>query len=173
MAGFTKRLGKNPIAYSLLMIVAGIILLLWPGVTLEVTVRVIGISLLAAGCFSILNWYRHREVSYSTLAAGIIFALIGLIILVSPRRVISIFPTAMGLFVLVNGVFNLALALDQKQMSYEKWNISLVMAVVTIILGILILANPFSTMSLLIMVVGGILIYNGVTSLWIGTRKKR
>ncbi len=39
-------------------------------------------------------------------------------------------------------------------------------SIVTIIGGVIILANPFSTVNYLLMAVGGALVYNGVVGLW-------
>ena len=78
-----------------------------------------------------------------------------------------------GGLVLLNGIVNLAQALDQKRRYYNRWVFSLAMAILTIVLGGLIMLNPFSTMEMLVVAIGIIIIYNGVSNLLIelGYRK--
>ena len=51
--------------------------------------------------------------------------------------------------------------------------IALALAVLTMVLGLLIMFNPFSTMEMLVVAIGGVSIYNGASNLFIeaGYRK--
>ena len=160
---------------SILMIVIGLILVLWPGHVMTTAVTILGIALLAGGVISILSWYRGRMkgASYATLAEGILLAVAGVVVLGSPRFLISIFPVFVGIVILINGIINLAQALDQKREGYARWTVSLALAVLTIVLGLLITFNPFSTMEMLVMAIGFVIIYNGVSNLWIESRYKK
>ena len=142
---------------SILMIVIGLILVLWPGHVMTTAVTILGIALLAGGVISILSWYRGRMkgASYATLAEGILLAVAGVVVLGSPRFLISIFPVFVGIVILINGIIHLA------------------RAVLTIVLGLLITFNPFSTMEMLVMAIGFVIIYNGVSNLWIESRYKK
>ena len=81
-------------------------------------------------------------------------------------RLIELDPAVGGLIAL-NGFFNLAQALDQRREQYTRWTASLAMAILTIVLGLLIVFNPFSTMEMLVVAIGIIIIYNGVSNLLI------
>ena len=52
-----------------------------------------------------------------------------------------------------------------------NWQPPCILALITVALGIIVLLNPFSTMKVLIMAVGVMLIYNGASSVFIHTRK--
>ena len=160
---------------SVLMVVIRLILVLWPGHVMTTAVKVLGIALLAGGGILILSWYRGRMkgVDALTLAEGILLAALGLFVLMKPKMIISIIPFAVGAVVLVNGVLNLAQALDQRRENYSRWELSLALAVLTMVLGLLIMFNPFSTMEMLVVAIGGVSIYNGASNLFIeaGYRK--
>ena len=160
---------------SVLMIVIGLVLVLWPGHVMLTAVRVLGFALLAGGGILIYSWNRGRTEASDplTLTEGILLAAAGIFVLLTPGFIISIVPWAVGGAVLVNGILNLAQALDQKRAGYAGWMFSLIMAILTIVLGALIILNPFSTMEMLVVAMGVIIIYNGVSNLFIenGYRK--
>ena len=170
-----QMMDSNSIWLSILMIVIGLVLVLWPGHVMTTAMTVLGIALLAGGAISIASWYRGRTrgASYLTLAEGILMAIAGIVVLASPKFLISIFPVFVGIVILINGVINLAQALDQKKSGYARWPVSLALAILTVVLGLLIVFNPFSTMEVLVMAIGIVIIYNGASNLWIASRYKK
>ena len=166
---------SHNIALSILMVVIGLILVIWPGHVMTTAMTVLGIALLAGGVISILYWYRGRmrDVSVFRLAEGIVLAIAGLVVLCAPKLVISIIPLIVGIGVCLNGIFNLAQALDLRREGYENWVVSLALAILTLVLGLLIVFNPFKTMEALVVAIGVITLYNGVSNLWIESRYRR
>lgn len=176
MKKLLARWAKKGMLFSLLMVVVGAVLFIWPGHTLELATKLVGFGLLAAGVIAGVQWYRDRHVvgsGYVNLAAGILMVALGIVVLSAPGLIVSILPVCVGVLTLVNGVVNLAQALDLKRAGYARWTVSFIMAVLTIVLGALIALNPFSTMEVLVMAIGIILIYNGLTNLWIGSRYRK
>ena len=51
--------------------------------------------------------------------------------------------------------------------------VSLALAILTLVLGLLIVFNPFKTMEALVVAIGVITLYNGVSNLWIESRYRR
>ena len=78
-----------------------------------------------------------------------------------------------GLAVVLNGILNLAQALDQRRSGYVKWIASLAMAILTIAAGAFIFFHAFGLMKAAVMVIGVIIIYNGASNLWIESRYKK
>ncbi len=154
---------------SILMIIIGLVLVMWPGHVMTTAIRVLGFALLAGGGILIYSWNRDRAIANDplTLAEGIVLAVAGLFVLLAPGLIISIIPFAVGGVVVVNGILNLAQALDQKRYGYYRWTWALALAILTIVLGGLIILNPFSTMEMLVIAIGVIIIYNGVSNLLI------
>ena len=175
MKNFFYRADNHGVLLSILMIVLGLVLAIWPGHVMTSAMTILGIALLAGGALLIFSWYsgRNRDSSVITLAEGIVLAVAGLVVLIAPKFLISIVPFCVGAVITLNGIFNLAQALDQRKANYNRWTASLVMAILTIVLGLLIVFNPFSTMEMLVVAIGIIIIYNGVSNLLIelGYRK--
>ena len=176
MREWFDRLSRNNKLLSILMVVLGLVLIIWPGKTLTLAARILGIALLAAGAVSGISWYRDRhKVSASpvTLAIGIVCAVAGIIVLAAPQGVVKLLPKLVGLAVALNGVLNLAQALDQRRAGDAKWTAALAMAALTIIAGLFIFFHAFGVMEAAVMVIGAVILYNGASNLWIESRYKK
>lgn len=170
------RYTRNNILMSILMVILGLLLFFWPGKTLELAAKLLGIALLVGAAVSAWSWFKDRSkpgASYGTLALAILCLVVGLIILIAPRGVVSLLPKLIGVAIIVNGVLNLAQALELKNAGNDSWVSSLVMAVLTILLGLFLLFFAFSLMKTAIMIIGGILVYNGASNLWIESRYRK
>lgn len=152
---------------SILMIVIGLLLVIWPGHVMTTAMKVLGVALLLGGGILVYKWYRGQlgAADALTLTEGLLLAAAGLIVLAAPGLVISIIPLAVGGMVLLNGILNLAQALDQRRANYPRWTVSMAMAAATVIAGLLVIFNPFSTMEMLVVAIGAISIYNGASNL--------
>jgi uncharacterized membrane protein HdeD (DUF308 family) len=98
-------------------------------------------------------------------------AIAGLVILVRPQIILNIYPIAMGIIIAVDGLGNLFQALSMKRRENSHWKPMLILACITILLGIIIVLNPFSTLNALTSVIGIVLAYDGVTRFLAVVRK--
>ena len=89
---------------------------------------------------------------------------IGFFFVSAPYSVERLFPTVAGIVIIANGIMNLLNAMELRG-SGSGWKYSAGMAVVTVLLGIMVLMRPFSTMATLVRVIGIIVIYNGISGL--------
>ena len=79
-----QKFSKNNVLLSIVMIILGILLILWPGKTLEVAAKILSIALLAGGVICCFGWYRDRDVyggDYTTLAIGILCLVAGIVVI--------------------------------------------------------------------------------------------
>ena len=171
-----EKYTRNNKALSIVMVALGLVLFLWPGKTLELAARILGIALLVGAVVCGVSWYRDRHkanAGYGTLALGIVCLVAGIIVLAAPRGVITLLPKLVGLAVVVNGVLNLAQALELRRMGGSSWTSSLVMAVLTIVAGLFLMFFAFGAMKAAVMVIGAISVYNGASNLWIESRYRK
>ena len=171
-----ERFSKNNVLLSILMIILGLLLIIWPGKTLEVAAKILGIALLVGAAISCFSWYRDRNLpnrSYTTLAIGMLCLVAGLVVFIAPHGVITLLPKIIGVGIAVNGVLNLAQAMEMRKMGSANWMGSVIMAALTIVAGLFLVFFSFSAMKAAVMVIGGVIIYNGVSNLLIesGYRK--
>ena len=149
-----------------LLCALGFWLILHPGQSLKTAVRILGIGLLAGGALAIGFFCFSKQKQDLRIIGGLILGIAGvaagLFVLIKPTWVINIFPMAAGIFVAFSGILNMVHALETRKAGNRGWQILLGLSVVSIVVGILLFANPFSYMSTLVRLLGAILIYNGV-----------
>ncbi len=172
-----EKYTQNNTLMSIVMVLLGLLLFIWPGKTLELAAKILGVALLVGAAVSGYSWFRDRNKSggsdYGTLALAIICLVAGIIVLVAPKGVVTLLPKLIGLAIIVNGVLNIAQALELKNAGNASWVSSIVMAALTILLGLFLLFFAFGVMKTAIMIIGGILVYNGASNLWIESRYRK
>ena len=171
-----EKISQNSVLLSILMVVFGLVLCIWPGQILNLAGKVIGIGLLVGAAVSAISWYRNRHKvgnGYGGLAVAVLLLVAGVVVLAAPIDIITLVPKVIGIAVLINGVINLAQALELRNVGQSSWISSLVMAVLTMALGAFLVFYAFTAVQLAVVVVGGVFIYNGVSNLWIESRYKK
>ena len=176
MKKWFAKLNRSNIWLSAVMVILGLVLFLWPGKTLELLGRIVGIALLVGAAVAAISWYwgkRRNEADFVSLAMALLCLAAGIIVLAAPKGVVSLLPKLIGAVIAVNGVYNLAQALELRSAGMPRWGASLAMAVVTILLGLFVFFHAFSVMKAAVMVIGGIFVYNGASNLWIESRCRK
>ena len=67
-----------------------------------------------------------------------------------------------GLILLIGGVFKLQGAFDMRRMGVSTWARELIYVAVSVVMGLVIICNPFSTMMTLMRVIGAALVIEAV-----------
>lgn len=161
--------GKTSSFLSLaIMLAVGVFFLLHPGDTLITAARIVGIALIVIGAIGVLNQLLRKE--DRIIPAIIVYAVevvAGLVILSSPAFVISLYPIIIGIIIALYGLSDVLSAVQMKRLGMAAWKPSIVMAIISVILGVLILCNPFGTVSTLVRIIGVVLIYKAITGVFI------
>ena len=171
-----EKLSKNNVLLSIVMIVFGLLLIIWPGTTLEWAAKIVGVALLIGAVISCFGWYRDRHVyggDYTTLAIGILCLIAGIVVLAAPRGVVTLLPKIIGVAIAINGIMNLAQALEMRKRGGVSWVGPVVMAALTVVAGLFLVFFSFGAMKAAVMVIGGVIVYNGVSNLLIESRYRK
>lgn len=167
MSNFRKSYAVSSIAFILL----GIALLLWPGLSIRLVCGLFGLIILIKGIGSIVN-YAKAEVrtmfSYFGWIFGAAAIALGVFLLVKPETVVSVLPILVGLFVMFDGIMRLQSAFELRNAGARNWWGFLLLALLSVVLGIVMLVNPFGTVEALVMAIGVILLVEGILNL-VGT----
>ena len=107
------------------------------------------------------------------LVLTIVFVVIGVWILLKPDFVIGLIPVIVGIILVLHGFYDLQQAVFLGRAKYGFWWLALLFAGLTIVLGGILLWNPFEAMSIAIKFIGVFLVFDGVSELWIFSRARR
>lgn len=173
MEALLKKIKTNAIVSALMCIVLGIILVVWPGLTVRAVCMTIGFVLVASGVNRLCGFIFGGDGSiYSrmNLITGVIIALIGAWILFQPDTIIKLIPILVGIIVIIHGINDLQQTVSLCQNRYDKWWVALILGLVTLGFGVLLIFNPFEAVETLVMFIGIFLIYDGISDIWIVSR---
>jgi len=152
---------------TIAIILFGLALLIWPGQTTGLILNFIGGLLMLIGAFRIVRYFiRSRKgAAYNynmDLSIGGILALIGLLIYIFKGFLLSLVPTIIGVILLASGLIKLQSALDLRRIGRLRWQIQLITASISAVMGLIILFNPFGTALLMTRAIGAAILIEGI-----------
>lgn len=164
-----KQLKYNAIITSLLYIMIGLVLIVNPETTALLLCNIIGSIFIVLGVISVIRYLILDITSRfyrNDFLFGVIEILIGIFIIYQKELVISFIPFIFGLFIIISGISKFQDALDSFKFKYQYSWLYLILAIISIIFGILVLLNPFDSAKLLFIVIGVGLLYSGISDLF-------
>lgn len=154
---------------TLTVMVFGICLILWPGISAEILCYALGVILLIVGgvrivCYfqrgiSVL-WHRYE------LPLGLLDALVGAYFFSHPANVLLILPIVVGIMIVVDSVFHLQTALELRRIGAKRWWLIFAFAIASILVAIGLIRNPFEGSLTLIVYLGICLVIDSAQSLY-------
>ena len=163
-----KKLKWNLILMSVLYLGLGIFLLMRPSTALNVVCYALGGVVLVCAAVQLVRYFaveRGIFQSQLTLISGIICLGLGAFLILRSDIVVRILPIVFGLFVIFDSLGRIQNALDLRRCEYPSWKGFLLLPVLSVVLGVVMILNPFGTMETLVMAIGIILIIEGAINL--------
>ena len=163
-----KKLKWNLILMSVMYLALGIFLLCAPGTALNVVCYALGAVVLACAVVQLVRYFvveRGIFQSQLTLISGLVCLALGAFLFLRSDIVVRILPIVFGLFVIFDSLGRVQNALELRRCEYGSWKGFLLLALLSIALGVVMILNPFDTMETLVMAIGVILIVEGALNL--------
>ena len=163
-----KKLKWNLVLMSALYLGLGVFLLMKPTTALNIVCYALGAVVLACAAVQLIRYFvveRGVFQSQLTLISGIICLALGAFLILRSDIVVSILPIVFGLFVIFDSISRVQNALDLRRCGYSSWKSFLLLPVLSVVLGVIMILNPFGTMETLVMAIGIILIVEGSINL--------
>ena len=146
---------KSTIITSLFLLALGILLIVKSEATILMVSYVIGAVLIALGVLAVINFLKSKsELYHLDIVYGIVTIILGILVIKNPTVIGSIIPFVVGVGILINSGTKLKYALDLRENNEEVWKYTLLVAIISAILGVLLLFNPFKASSLLVQAIG-------------------
>jgi uncharacterized membrane protein HdeD (DUF308 family) len=163
-----KNMKRSLITSSSINIILGIIFILFPAFVNDFFSTIVGLLILLFGVYQIVSYASKKSynvMSKVTLGLGIIGVFIGMYILLNPKFITSIIPLVSGLIIVINALNKIKQSSEFKASNYSKWWYNLISAIILLILGLILIYNPFKAVELIIRIFGIILIIEGIYDL--------
>ncbi len=162
----TAKIGY--IVMSVVFCILGILLLLFPKLSAVVISRLMGIAMIVFGAVKLIGYFSkdlYRLAFQYDLALGILLIAIGMILLWRTDHVINFLCIVFGISILADGLFKVQIAMDARTFGIKLWWLILTFAVLTGIVGILLVFRPTESTKLLMMLFGVSLLTEGLLNL--------
>lgn len=150
---------KYDITSSIVLLVLGILLLLVPGGIVTTVIRLFGVIILIIGITSVLNEIKIKKQS-TDFVNGILISVLGLVFISSPHTIASIIPFILGVWIVIKSVFKLQFSYSVKRTINDVKPI--VINIIELILGLVLIFNPFKGAEALIRIIGGFMAVYGL-----------
>lgn len=170
-----KHLSDSRKIYAFASLILGVLLLIWPGNALRMVAFAAGIVVMAGGITSILTYIRNRRRPAGmtrgiSLVIGVVVTLVGAWIFMNPEKFATIIPSAVGYLIVLSGIVKLLETFSLTRVHYRKWWASLLTAIATIFMGLLLINHAFGVALTMIRLGGIFLLFSGISDLWVSRR---
>lgn len=151
---------KN-LVVPIVTILIGIILLLVPGEIITTIIRIIGALIIAGATLSIIDIIKNKKQNLE-LMYSILIGILGIIFISNPEVIAGIIPLLLGLFIILKSAVKLRLVYSLKQDGTDYWIKPLIVNILMLILGLVLVFNPFRGAEALIMIIAIFMISYGI-----------
>ena len=141
LKSFLKKSGWTDIIVSLLFIIFGIMLIARPEAIMSVISILLGLIFLVKKKKKIIDYFANGKKDNYLISIAVVMILIGLIIMFCADIILSVFRVLIGIWIIYSGIMNLQTAIVWKDYKSRLWLVTLLLAILTIIIGIYVLIN--------------------------------
>lgn len=176
MNSLLKRIKTNALLTAALYAALGLVLLIRPELSATVLCTALGLILVVCGLIDIAAFLRNRNGSLyagAHLVTGIVLASVGLWLMSRPTLISVVIPRIIGVLICVHGAGDLSDAVTLRKNGSPRASAALLLGLVTLVLGAVLVFNPFEAFTTVVRVIGLFLLYDGVSDIWITTQVDR
>ncbi len=135
-------------AYSIVSIIVsalcGLALLIFPAASIRYISLAFGSALLIMGTVGVVQYFR-KTAGPVVLSVGLISMVCGVIVCAKYQSILTLVEFLFGAFIFCGGIIGLVIALRREMRLMPGWGVNLALTVVSIILGLVCMVNPFHT----------------------------
>lgn len=139
-----NRLNKflySSIIISIIMFIIWLIFIIYPEVSFIAITYILSILLIVNGIYFLIE--KESSIFFSSfLALGVIELLLGIIMLINPDIVKTLFPIVAGITMITKSTLDLRLSILLYRNNINSWISLFICSIISIICGLIIIINP-------------------------------
>ena len=156
------------IVMSLVFCGAGVLFIVKPELSAMVVSRALGAAMIVFGLIKLIGYFSKdlfRLAFQYDLGFGLLLIALGILALAKPAGALDFIFIALGVAILTDGLFKLQIAVDSKRFGISTWWLTLVLAVITGVVGLALVFRPWDSVRLLTTLLGAALLAEGILNL--------
>lgn len=130
---------------SLVFCVAGALIVLLPTPEMSSIAIFFGVTMLVFGMIKLIGYFSKdlfRLAFQYDLEFGILLSILGIIVLIKHQNAVEFICIAYGISMMADGLFKMRIAFDAKRFGIRQWWLTLVLAILSGCVGILVVLCP-------------------------------
>lgn len=162
-----KKYRKTCLISSVATLILGVVLLMEPARSLKMITVIIGLMAIIIGSFWIFDYIkasREEKMISKSLLLGIISAGFGLYLVINTESLVNFITVIIGITICIKSIIKLQFSINIRDLS-KTWKYNLLFSLLGLTLGILLLANPFSSAEVFFRIIGIIMIIGSIIEL--------
>lgn len=156
------------IVMSLVFCGAGVLFIVKPELSAVAISRALGAAMILFGLIKLVGYFSKdlfRLAFQYDLGFGLLLIALGILVLAKPAGVLDFIFVALGIAILADGLFKVQIAVDSKRFGISTWWLTLVLAMVTGVVGLALVFRPWDSARLLTTLLGAALLAEGILNL--------
>jgi uncharacterized membrane protein HdeD (DUF308 family) len=145
MKELTNKIFWTSIVSTLVIMSFGILLYAFPGTVIKSITIGLAVIFMIIGVVPIINYFRFRREGLTTTFSfmmGVFCIVVGLILLLNENILGTIIPIITGVWLIINSINRIAIAMDLRDENVSFWSITLVYAIIVLVCGVLLILDP-------------------------------
>lgn len=154
---------------AVLYLIVGLLLLFYPQSIADLICNLVGAGMIVYGAVLMISYFMmdlQDSLFRNDFVFGIVWILLGILVIKEKTVFQAMIPFIMGIMIISSGFLKLQDGIDAIRMGYPKSWAYLIMAAISIVLGLVILFNLISANALLYQIIGAGLVYCGISDLY-------
>lgn len=156
------------IIVSAIFCFVGIAMILLPVPSAKIIGVFCGIAMLVFGVIKLIGYYSKdlfRLAFQYDFQFGILLIILGLLTLLRPGNIMNFICISFGVCMMADSLFKAKISFEAKQFGIREWWLTLVLAILTGLSGLLLVFHPLETIQAVVTILGVSLLAEGVLNL--------
>lgn len=171
MDNLVKNIKHNIWLRAAIFVIIGLLVAFKPGLLIDWSIKILAIYLVVVGIISLVNGFKQPRVNgglNATMTVGILELVGALLVWLFAKPLLAILPFVLGIGLLIHGInYAMQIRSQRQYVNVKPWP-SYLYAILVIVAAVILIINPFGSLTLMFRVFGWLLVIMGITE-FIGT----
>lgn len=154
----------SSIIASVLFILIGLSLIIFPEVSLNIIAYIIAAIFIILGIY-LLVINNKFILLMDTIMSGILMILLGVILMMYPKSLSLLIPVILGVWIIISSVVKIRISISLKEYKDTPWVLCLVLSIISLICGIIFIINPMVSSSIVTTLVGFLIVIYAIANI--------
>ena len=147
-----KKTAWFSIAESLAILIFGILIVVWPNITVQVIANILGGVFIISGIYQIINYFvvkGQQDFFNNSLLSGVLALILGIAALLIGEDLANIFRIVIGIWIVYESLVRINTAIKLHSVGIKSWQFVLIIALCMLVIGLFITFNAGAIMQLI------------------------